>query len=125
MSLTINEDSNYLKPHTFQNGDLIFIVLNGAIYGAIYVGCKSEHKIYYHLLSSPWGNRDVHFLPYVEKCPDGQPSWLYRKINNPGMGTVDFTNSHAIRRIMPIPKEMCTKKLLEIQHDYKKARNLL
>jgi hypothetical protein len=41
------------------------------------------------------------------------------------MGSVDFTNSNGAKRIFPLPKEMCTKKLLEIQNDYKKARNLL
>ena len=122
MSLTINEDSKYLKPHTFQKGDLIFIAIGGTLHYGIYDSCKSADKIYYYHLGNPWGN---HTYPYKEDRGDGTQSWLYQKINNPGIGSVDFTNTYADKRIMPIPKEMCTKRLLEIQHDYKKARNLL
>lgn len=121
MSLTINEDSKHLKPHTFQKGDLIFIAIGNRIDIAIYDTAISEDKIYYLHLCSWWSRLD----DYNKVYPDGNKSWLNKKINNPEVGARDFTNTHASKRIMPVPREMCTKMLLEIQHDYKKARNLL
>jgi len=120
MSFIINEDSDYLKPHTFQRGDLILISIGNGLHYAIYDSMKSAGKIYYYYIGGAW-----HSYPYHKDHVNGDSSWLYQKINNPGIGSVDFTNTHASKRIFPIPQEMCTKKLLEIQHDYKKARNLL
>jgi hypothetical protein len=120
MSLTINEGSDYLKPHTFQRGDLILISIGNGIHYTIYDSMKSAGKIYYYYIGGAW-----HSYPYHKDHVNGDSSWLYQKINNPGIGSVDFTNTHASKRIFPIPQEMCTKKLLEIQYDYKKARNLL
>jgi len=117
MSLTIHEDSEFLKPHTFQKGDLILISIGNGLHYGIYDSMRSTDKVYYYHLGSPW-----HEHVYSTA---GGGSWLYKKINDPKQGSVDFTNTHAIKRIFPLPKEMCTKKLLEIQHDYKKARNLL
>ena len=121
MSLTINKDSDILKEHTFQKGDLILIAHSNVIGVAIYESAASENKIYYHYIgSSFWKNI------YTPKHPsNGKPSWLYEKINNPGVGALDFTNTHADKRVFPLPLEMCTKHLLEIQRDYKKARNLI
>jgi hypothetical protein len=82
---------------------------------------KSVDKIYYYHIGSSW--HEQAYIPQEYENKDS--SWLYKKINDPSQGSVDFTNSHAIKRIFPIPKEMCTWKLLEIQKDYKKARNLL
>jgi hypothetical protein len=120
MSLTINEDSNYLKPHTFQKGDLILISIGNGLHYAVYDSMKSAGKIYYYYIGGAW-----HEHVYEKDYLKGDSSWLYKKINDPSQGSVDFTNTNAIKRIFPLPKEMCTKKLLEIQHDYKKARNLL
>jgi hypothetical protein len=122
MSFIINEVSSYLKSHQIQRGDLIYIAIGNVFHFGIYDSCKSKGKIYYYHLGGPWAN---HENAYCFKHVDGNPSWLYQKINNPGIGSVDFTNTHADKRIFPIPKEMCTKLLLEIQHDFKKARNLL
>jgi len=120
MSLTINEDSKFLKPHTFQKGDLILISIGNGMHYGIYDSMKSEDKIYYYFIGGAW-----HCHPYEKDTANGDSSWLYKKINDPSQGSVDFTNTNASKRIFPLPKEMCTKKLLEIQHDYKKARNLL
>ena len=120
MSLTINEGSDYLKPHTFKRGDLIFISIGNGMHYAIYDSMKDEAKIYYYYIGGAW-----HSHPYTKDHINGDASWLYRKINDPKQGSVDFTNTHGSRRIFPIPQEMCTKKLLEIQNDFKKARNLL
>jgi hypothetical protein len=121
MSLTINEGSDFLKPHTFQRGDLIFIsIANGLHYG-IYDGMRDEDKVYYYHIAGPWHSRNI----YEKNAKNGDSSWLYKKINDPKQGSVDYTNTDGNKRILPIPQEMCTKKLLEIQHDYKKARNLL
>ena len=117
MSFIINEGSKYLKPHTFKRGDLIFISIGNAMHYAIYDSMRSRDKAYYYHLGSPW-----HEHVYSTA---GGGSWLYKKINDPTQGSVDYTNTNAIKRIFPIPKEMCTKLLLEIQHDFKKARNLL
>jgi hypothetical protein len=117
MSLTINEGSTILKIHTFKRGDLIFISIGNAIHYGIYDSMKSTDKAYYYHLGSPW-----HEHVYSTA---GGGSWLYKKINDPKQGSVDYTNTNASKRIFPLPQEMCTKKLLEIQHDFKKARNLL
>lgn len=121
MSLTINEDSKYLKPHKFQKGDLIFICIGNTMDIAIYDTAISEDKIYYLHLGSWWTRLD----DYNKVYPNGEKSWINQKVNNPEVGSRDFTNSKASKRIIPIPKEMCTKMLLEIQNDYKKARNLI
>lgn len=120
MSLTINEGSDYLKPHTFKRGDLILISIGNGLHYAIYDSMKDENKIYYYYIGGTWQTH-----PYTKDQINGNPSWLYKKINDPKIGSVDFTNTYGSRRIFPIPKEMCTKKLLEIQTDFKKARNLL
>lgn len=120
MSLTINEGSEILRPYTFKQGDLIIISIGNALGYAIYEKALSDHKLYYYYLGSRW-----HWPPYEKEMADGTPSWLYRRINDPKVGARDFTNTHADKRIFPLPKEMCTKKLLEIQNDYKKARNLI
>lgn len=117
MSLTINEGSDYLKPHTFKRGDLIFISIGNAMHYGIYDNMRDADKVYYYHITSPW-----HKPVYSEA---GGGSWLYKKINDPKQGSVDYTNSHGNKRIFPLPQEMCTKKLLEIQNDFKKARNLL
>lgn len=120
MSLTINEGSDYLKPHTFKRGDLIFISIGNGMHYGIYDGMRSTDKVYYYHIGGSW-----HCQPYTKDHINGDASWLYRKINDPTQGSVDYTNTHGSRRIFPIPQEMCTKKLLEIQNDFKKARNLL
>ena len=120
MSLTINEGSDYLKPHTFKRGDLILISNGNGLHYGIYDSMRSEHKIYYYYIGGSW-----HSHPYTKNHINGDASWLYRKINDPKQGSVDFTNTHGSKRIFPVPQEMCTKKLLEIQNDFKKARNLL
>jgi len=120
MSLTINEGSDFLKTHTFKRGDLILISIGNGMHYAIYDSMKSEDKIYYYFIGGAW-----HEHVYVKAVGNKDSSWLYKKINDPKQGSVDFTNTNASKRIFPIPQEMCTKKLLEIQHDYKKARNLL
>lgn len=120
MSLTINEGSDYLKPHTFKRGDLIFISIGNGMHYAIYDSMKDEGKIYYYYLGGSWWENQYH-----DKQGNQDASWLYRKINDPTQGSVDYTNTYGSRRIFPIPQEMCTKKLLEIQNDFKKARNLL
>jgi hypothetical protein len=121
MSFIINEGSNYLKPHTFKRGDLIFISIGNAMHYGIYDSMRSLDKVYYYHLGSPW-----HEHAYIPKQYENKDSsWLYKKINDPKQGSVDFTNTNASKRIFPIPKEMCTWKLLEIQKDFKKARNLL
>jgi hypothetical protein len=117
MSLTINEGSDYLKPHTFKRGDLILISIGNGMHYAIYDSMRNENKIYYYFIGGAW-----HKPVYSEA---GGGSWLYKKINDPKQGSVDFTNTNASKRIFPVPQEMCTKKLLEIQNDFKKARNLL
>jgi hypothetical protein len=120
MSLTINEDSNYLRPYTFKRGDLILISIGNSICYAIYDGMKDAHKVYYyHIGGTHWASA------YTKETKNEDASWLYKKINDPKQGSVDFTNSYGSKRIFPLPQEMCTKKLLEIQYDYKKARNLL
>ena len=120
MSLTINEGSDYLKPHTFKRGDLILISIGNGLHFGIYDSMRSEHKIYYYYIGGTW-----HSHPYTKDHINGDASWLYRRINDPKQGSVDFTNTNASKRIFPVPQEMCTKKLLEIQNDFKKARNLL
>lgn len=120
MSLTINEGSDYLKPHTFKRGDLILISIANGLHYAIYDSMRHAGKIYYYYLGGThW------FHEYSKEIKNGDASWLYKKINDPKIGSVDFTNTYGNRRIFPIPQEMCTKKLLEIQNDFKKARNLL
>jgi hypothetical protein len=119
MSLTINEGSDFLKTHTFKRGDLILISIGNGMHYAIYDSMRSAAKIYYYYIGGAW-----HCHPYEKETANGDSSWLYKKINAQ-QGSVDFTNTNASKRIFPIPKEMCTKKLLEIQHDFKKARNLL
>lgn len=120
MSLTINEGSDYLKPHIFKRGDLIFISTGNGLHYAIYDSMRSADKIYYYYIGGFW-----HSHPYTKNHINGDSSWLYKKINDPKQGSVDFTNTHGSKRIFPVPQEMCTKKLLEIQNDFKKARNLL
>ena len=120
MSLTINEGSNFLRPYTFQRGDLILISIGNSMCYAIYDGMRDTNKIYYyHIGGSYWASE------YTSETKNQDSSWLYKKINDPKVGSVDFTNTHGSIRIFPLPKEMCTKKLLEIQTDFKKARNLL
>jgi hypothetical protein len=120
MSLTINEGSDYLKLHTFKRGDLILISIGNGMHYAIYDSMRNENKIYYYFIGGAW-----HSHPYTKDHINGDSSWLYKKINDPKQGSVDFTNTNASKRIFPVPQEMCTKKLLEIQNDFKKARNLL
>ena len=120
MSLTINEGSDYLRPYTFQRGDLILISIGNGLHYAIYDSMRNADKIYYYFIGGAW-----HIHPYTKNHINGDASWLYRKINDPKQGSVDFTNTHGSKRIFPVPQEMCTKKLLEIQNDFKKARNLL
>ena len=120
MSLIINEGSDFLKPHTFKRGDLILISNGNGLHYGIYDSMRSTHKIYYYYIGGAW-----HCHPYAKDHINGDSSWLYKKINDPKQGSVDFTNTHGSKRIFPVPQEMCTKKLLEIQNDYKKARNLL
>ena len=120
MSLTINEDSKFLKPHTFKRGDLILIAISNGMHYAIYDGMKDANKIFYYHIGGSWWQYEYH-----DKKGNQDASWLYKKINNPGLGSVDFTNTNASKRIFPLPEEWCTKKLLEIQKDFKKARNLL
>lgn len=120
MSLTINESSAFLRPHKLKRGDLILISISNGMHYAIYDGMRDANKIfYYHIGGSWWENQ------YHDKQENQDASWLYKRINNPGIGSVDFTNTHGTHRVFPLPQEMCTKKLLEIQNDYKKARNLL
>jgi hypothetical protein len=121
MSLTINEGSNFLKTHTFKRGDLILISISNSLHYGIYDGMKSTDKAYYYHVGGAWHSRTI----YERNDKNGDSSWLYKKINDPTQGSVDYTNTNAIKRIFPIPQEMCTKLLLEIQHDFKKARNLL
>jgi hypothetical protein len=120
MSLTINEGSNFLIPYTFKRGDLILISIGNSMCYAIYDGMRDANKVYYyHIGGTHWAS------DYTKETKNGDSSWLYKKINNPKVGSVDFTNTYGSSRIFPLPKEMCTKKLLEIQNDFKKARNLL
>lgn len=120
MSLTIHEGSDFLKPHTFKRGDLILISIGNGLHYGIYDGMRDIDKIYYYFIGGAW-----HCHPYAKDHINGDSSWLYKKINDPKQGSVDYTNTHGDKRIFPIPQEMCTKKLLEIQNDFKKARNLL
>ena len=120
MSLTINEGSNFLVPYTFKRGDLILISIGNSMCYAIYDGMRDANKVYYyHIGGTHWAS------DYTKETKNGNSSWLYKKINDPKVGSVDFTNTYGSSRIFPLPKEMCTKKLLEIQTDFKKARNLL
>ena len=120
MSLTINEGSNFLIPYTFKRGDLILISIGNSMCYAIYDGMRDANKVYYyHIGGTHWAS------DYTKETKNGNSSWLYKKINDPKQGSVDYTNTNASKRIFPIPQEMCTKKLLEIQNDFKKARNLL
>ena len=120
MSLTINEGSDFLKSHTFKRGDLIFISIGNGLHYGIYDGMRDEDKIFYYHIASAWHTRAIY-----RNDKDGGSSWLYKKINDPKQGSVDYTNTDGNKRIFPIPQEMCTKNLLEIQNDFKKARNLL
>lgn len=120
MSLTINEGSDYLRPYTFKRGDLILISIGNSMCYAIYDGMRDANKVYYyHIGGTHWASA------YTKDLVNGDASWLYKKINDPKVGSIDFTNTYGSSRIFPLPKEMCTKKLLEIQTDFKKARNLL
>lgn len=120
MSLTINEGSDYLRPYTFKRGDLILISIGNGMHYAIYDSMRNAGKIYYYYIGGAWYSH-----AYEKDTANADSSWLYKKINDPKQGSVDFTNTNASKRIFPVPQEMCTKKLLEIQNDYKKARNLL
>lgn len=120
MSLTINESSKFLKPQTLKKGDLIIISIGNGIHYGIYDGMKDQNKIFFYHIGGSWWEH-----PYHDKRDNQDASWLYKKINTPGLGSVDFTNSYGYQRVAPLPEEWCTKRLLEVQKDYKKARNLL